>query len=115
MRLKLFILISVCVLAIVPLTGCDQVTKMKLTRTGSGFFTEEEAVQLSRKALERAVRDPSVYELLRYDNTNLFARNVYDPNEGYVLWRSRANHRKGFTVHMEQHENEVVCEIVPFK
>src|SRR5258708_3926338 len=40
------------------LAGCDQVAKVQFGRAASGVLTEEEAIEVSRKAIEHTVKNP---------------------------------------------------------
>jgi len=86
-----------------------------VTRDTLGPIGDDEAIRVSREALRRAVRNFADYEPQPYNGTNIFAANIYNSNDGYVLWAHKTRANEGFHVAMEIKGSNVVCEVFPFK
>ncbi len=65
--------------------------------------------------MQKLVPEFTNYFADRYDKTNYLARNIYDPNDGYVLWRRKSNLEMGFRVQLTVGETNVICEVIPFE
>src|SRR5260221_679500 len=107
------VLLALAVAATV-LSCTDQNTTV-ITRNNLGPVGDDEAVRLSRQALRRAVKNFSDYEVQPYKGTNIFATNIYNSNEGYVLWPHKTRANEGFRVAMQVTGSNVLCEVIPFK
>jgi hypothetical protein len=96
-------------------SGCDHVGSASFHRSQSTPFTDQEALLLSRNTMQKLVPNFTNYEADRYDGTNYFARNTYNSNDGYVLWRQKGDLEKGFRVAIAADGTNVVCEVLQFE
>src|SRR4051812_10137549 len=79
--------------------ACDDCSKLQLPRTNTGIISDVEALQISGLALSNVITDAQNYQPLRwYQETNFFARNVSNSNDGYVFWLLRGDRQRGYTV-----------------
>ncbi len=97
--------------------GCSSKSDEYIISVESGSrFTEEMALEVSRKTLEsdgKVISEmiPAKYRESGVDN-KYFARNVLNPDRGYVLW-----HKKGenclyeYVVEMHKNNDKVSCKI----
>src|SRR5579863_7448769 len=96
-------------------SGCDHVGSVSFHRSQSTAITDQEALLLSRNTMQKLVPNFTNYEADRYDGTNYFARNIYNLNDGYVLWRQKGDLEKGFRVAITADGTNVVCEVLRFE
>ncbi|SRR6266568_2984906 len=106
-------LIAIAIAATI-LTRSDKETTV-ITRDNLGPIGDDEAVRLSREALRRAVKNFADYRPQPYNGTNIFATNIYNSNDGYVLWAHTIRPNEGFRVVMEIKGTNIICEVIPFK
>jgi hypothetical protein len=73
-------------------------------------LTEEQAVALSREALQRVGEDITKFIPRAYDGTNFYARNTISPDSGYVMWASTGS-LPSFLVQLNQTGVVVRCGV----
>jgi hypothetical protein len=106
------------IIAVVVLTVAQPGGRTAIVVRGRrGPLTEQEHVQLSQQALAAVVKEFRDYEPRPYDHDalHLFAPNLYNTNDGYVLWVHKTRAEQGFRVAMEVKGSNVVCQVIPFK
>ncbi len=74
-------------------------------------MTDTEAKGVSRLALQQA--GVSLTDLVPrpFDGTNYFARNLFRPDTGYVLWKKARDNMDAYSVELTPSGTNVVCEI----
>jgi hypothetical protein len=97
------------------LANLEGAQRVVIARGNAGPLGDPEAITLSGAALQQTVRDFPNCHPSTYDGTHFYARNIYDENNGYVLWRLNTDPERGFTVHMTVSRSNVLCEVCQFK
>src|SRR5437667_7887704 len=78
--LALLVLLTCGIFYLVAYAG----TRHRFRATDSLGLREDEAVEVTRRALQLHQHDISNWVPYRFDGTNLLSRNIHDPNDGYV-------------------------------
>jgi len=72
---------------------------------------DDMAISISRTALEKArLLDPMLVPM-PYNGKKIFARNIHNPNDGYVLWRWQDKRSPGYTVYITRKGASAICRI----
>jgi len=82
------------------------------------MMTEEAAIKISHEALVKAGKNVDELEPRKFNGTNYFARNIYQTNNGYVIWGQKEgidgidfHGDNTFSVHMERQGDSVACDV----
>ncbi len=90
----------------------DDIRTVSIPRGRRGWFGDEEALIVSRAAMTRTRKESRDYVPVRYDRTNYFARNMYNTNNGYVLWQNTLKSLVTVSVEMDVEGDTVICHVI---
>lgn len=86
---------------------------VSVSRTNRGEVHEQEAIETTRKALVMSdLLGERVPVPFQHDSSEFFARNLYEPGEGYVLWgRAGSDRLWDYLVQCEWKDSSADCFI----